>query len=187
MSILYNVTTLRSPLDPGTRVTVQTILQHPDYKSENLGVDVTVLKLTLAIVLSNTARIIPLTFFEPVTPGLPLRVTGWGATREGGSGSRILQVVEVELVSRESCKRSYQGRPIRPIAIDQSMICAGVPSGGKDSCHGDSGGALVRTVFGVKVQVGIVSFGIGCGRQAFPGVYSNVANLQTFIYRAMLA
>lgn len=55
------------------------------------------------------------------------------------------------------------------------MICAGVA--GKDSCQGDSGGAI--TINGT--QVGIVSWGYGCAEEGYPGVYSNVAALADYI------
>lgn len=55
------------------------------------------------------------------------------------------------------------------------MICAGTP--GQDSCQGDSGGPLVVN----GVQVGVVSWGYGCARPGYPGVYSNIANLRGFI------
>jgi len=54
------------------------------------------------------------------------------------------------------------------------MVCAGMPEGGKDSCSGDSGGALVIKKSGK--QVGIVSWGIGCAEKDHPGVYTNVAD-----------
>jgi trypsin len=57
------------------------------------------------------------------------------------------------------------------------MICAGVPGGGKDACQGDSGGPLV---VGSQL-VGIVSWGVGCALANYPGVYSSVASLRTFI------
>lgn len=42
-----------------------------------------------------------------------------------------------------------------------------------DSCQGDSGGPLFHEEGDRLVQVGIVSWGIGC---AFPGVYAEVNN-----------
>jgi len=57
------------------------------------------------------------------------------------------------------------------------MICAGVPEGGKDACQGDSGGPLV---VGGQL-VGIVSWGLSCALPDYPGVYSNVYTLKSFI------
>ena len=57
------------------------------------------------------------------------------------------------------------------------MICAAVPGGGKDFCSGDSGGPLVAG----GLLFGIASWGISCALPYFPGVYSNVANLKSFI------
>lgn len=41
--------------------------------------------------------------------------------------------------------------------------------------QGDSGGPLVCEFNETWVQVGIVSWGIGCGRREFPGVYTEVS------------
>ena len=57
------------------------------------------------------------------------------------------------------------------------MICAGVPGGGKGACQGDSGGPLV---VGGRL-VGIVSWGAGCADARYPGVYSDVATLRSFV------
>ena len=50
--------------------------------------------------------------------------------------------------------------------------------GGQDACQGDSGGPLVETGWingePVEWQVGIVSFGIGCGRPGLGAVYSSI-------------
>lgn len=80
-----------------------------------------------------------------------------------------LQAVEIPFISREECNKSYEG------GITDRMICAGETD--KDSCQGDSGGAA--TVNGV--QVGIVSWGYGCARGDYPGVYSNVMAFFGFI------
>ena len=54
------------------------------------------------------------------------------------------------------------------------MICAGET--GKDSCQGDSGGPVVAGSGDNARQVGIVSWGLGCAQEGYPGVYTNVAN-----------
>ncbi|XP_026666905.1 trypsin-2-like [Ceratina calcarata] len=57
------------------------------------------------------------------------------------------------------------------------MICAGYMQGGKDACLGSSGSPLVAN----DILYGIVSWGQGCGRPNYPGVYSNVANPRSWI------
>merc|ERR1712238_163219 len=58
--------------------------------------------------------------------------------------------------------------------ITNSMICAGLPNGGKDSCQGDSGGPFICRKDGKAVLTGVVSFGIGCALADYPGVYARV-------------
>jgi secreted trypsin-like serine protease len=55
------------------------------------------------------------------------------------------------------------------------MLCAGLKQGGKDTCQGDSGGPLTGGK-GNTVLSGITSWGRGCARPNFFGVYTNVAN-----------
>ena len=112
-------------------------------------------------------------------PGLPATALGWGTTREGGgAGSDELRQVEVPMVSDEACAEAYrqEGERFQP----DSQICAG--AAGRDSCSGDSGGPLiVRDAAGVPRQVGITSYGRGCGRARFPGVYTEVPAIQDFL------
>ena len=57
--------------------------------------------------------------------------------------------------------------------------------GGQDACQGDSGGPLVETgwVNGepVEWQIGIVSFGVGCGRPGLGAVYSSIPYYSNWI------
>nr|XP_039270340.1 complement factor B-like [Styela clava] len=65
--------------------------------------------------------------------------------------------------------------------LDKMFCCkSGNRNRKTDACQGDSGGPVVREVKNVKtgtscwVQIGIVSFGYGCGSK-YPGYYTNVA------------
>ncbi len=103
-------------------------------------------------------------------------VVGWGSTSEGSlSQQRHLRKVQVPAVSDSKCQDIYSDEGYNYVGSD--MICAGELSrGGKDSCLGDSGGPLLKRHESRWVQVGIVSWGVGCGRAGFPGVYTQVSH-----------
>ena len=110
-------------------------------------------------------------------------VMGWGDTDISNHVSTLTDVlleVQVKVISNDECDNSsgsidgsgtYNGR------ITQNMLCA--EANLKDSCQGDSGGPLVTR--DGKLQVGVVSWGIGCASKHFPGVYGMVVFLQRTI------
>ena len=86
------------------------------------------------------------------------------------------QFVRVPVISNDDCNDAYDGD------ITEAMICAGhLGIGGKDACTGDSGGPLVCNHGGKAVITGVVSFGSGCAKPDFPGVYSRVAYVLDWI------
>lgn len=133
------------------------------YNDRTLSHDIGLLRLKNPLRFSK--KIKPVHLAKP-NMKLPkqLLVSGWGAiTESSNKPSEILRGVFVSRVSHKTCRHQFRN----DFPVSRLVICAA--SKGKDACQGDSGGPLVINGF----QYGIVSFGIGCARQAFPGVYTN--------------
>ncbi|MET7423201.1 serine protease [Dactylosporangium sp. NPDC005555] len=106
-------------------------------------------------------------------------IAGWGAAREGGAQQRYLLKATVPFVPDSTCDNSY------PDLIPGDEICAGYAAGGTDTCQGDSGGPMFRrNASNAWIQVGIVSWGNGCARPNYPGVYSQVSTFASAIASA---
>ena len=70
-------------------------------------------------------------------------------------------------VSGRECNKAYGG------FLETNLeVCAG--KRGADTCQGDSGGPMFVTLNGVRRQIGITSFGVGCATAEYPGVYAEV-------------
>ena len=104
-------------------------------------------------------------------------VTGWGDLYEGGVMPDKLMEVLVTLHSDTECREDYGEQ-----AVKESMLCAG--DTGRDACQGDSGGPLVCSSSPGSVPdilCGLVSWGLGCGRENYPGVYTELAYFSQWI------
>merc|ERR1712165_133536 len=101
-------------------------------------------------------------------------------------GKRMHQNIKVntrfytQVWDNAKCKNIYGS--MAPGGITEHMLCAGQK--GQDSCMGDSGGPMVRLQGGSYQQIGIVSWGIGCGKAQFPGVYTRVGFMRSWIDKA---
>ncbi|KAK4315772.1 hypothetical protein Pmani_013010 [Petrolisthes manimaculis] len=112
--------------------------------------------------------------------GLHCSVTGWGRTKEHGSNSDLLQTIRVPVMADKKCQRAY--RKVGPVS--NRMICAGWEHGGMGPCVGDSGGPLqCRARGGPWIQAGITSWGVGCAKPSYPGVYIRVSDYLDWIYK----
>ena len=107
--------------------------------------------------------------------GDSVTVIGLGATETEDAADQLKEV-ELKIVNDTTCDEQYSGAIHR-----KSMLCAADP--GEDACQGDSGGPLI--VLGATaaddVQVGVVSWGEQCGTADKPGVYADVAYLESWI------
>lgn len=150
-------------------------MPHPDYISFDLD-DIMIVRLSSP----STAPIQEINW-NANEPGKNERVKtiGYGVTDESGiEPIANLREVTVNNVNMLRCKLQYKGTGLH--ISTKSMICAGTRKGGKDSCQGDSGGPLFDKHMN---QVGIVSFGEGCGNAKYPGVYTRISYYKDFIER----
>nr|ASL24503.1 serine protease cSP [Pacifastacus leniusculus] len=115
--------------------------------------------------------------------GTSLTVVGWGRTTfDSRTLSDVPMEARVPVVNTRTCNTNYQAAQGDKPVVDQRHLCAG--SASKDSCSGDSGGPLnYKGSSGKYYIVGIVSFGVGCARPEFPGVYTRVSSFIDWIVR----
>ncbi|KAL7734068.1 hypothetical protein ACLKA6_011753 [Drosophila palustris] len=140
----------------------------PDYTPSNFDMDVAILQLTTSAPLtSGQVATIALCRTPPSTNAY-VRISGWGVTRENNRDPAAqVRTTNVRVLSHLECQLAYAGQA----KLSDSMLCAAI-RGIRDSCSGDSGGPLVY-----RGQVcGIVSWGFGCARAAYPGVYTSLAS-----------
>ena len=102
-------------------------------------------------------------------------VSGFGQMEYNNVNSvpTYLQQVHVETIPNRICTSpDWYGSFVNP----EIQICAGLESGGKDSCQGDSGSPLIYydDVYERWFLVGIVSTGEECAKAKRPGIYTRV-------------
>lgn len=158
---------LRDSTEDSETIGIDWETQHPAYNPVSLDNDYMMVKL------KRSSTKTPVTLDDGsarLRIGTDVTVMGWGTTSYQGSSSHLLLEVTLDVVSNLECNMNYNGD------ITSNMICAS--RRGKDSCQGDSGGPLI--VKGANatedVQVGIVSWGVGCANPSYAGVYARVSS-----------
>jgi len=162
---------------------VSSITIHPDYRANDLCNDLALITLTGT---ANTDQVNVGLSCLPNSSDIYLVndcvVTGWG--KDAFSATYFnsqLKKVRVPLVSHSTCQTKLQAARLgNNFRLDTSMLCAGQT--GSDACTGDGGGPLLCPLSSDPaklVQVGIVSWGLGCGDT--PGVYTDVGRFTKWI------
>eukprot|EP00072_Mus_musculus_P048530 XP_006524976.1 PREDICTED: serine protease 41 isoform X2 [Mus musculus] len=115
-------------------------------------------------------------------------VTGWGVLQEDLKPlppPYHLREVQVSILNNSRCQELFEIFSLHHL-ITKDVFCAGAEDGSADTCSGDSGGPLVCNMDGLWYQIGIVSWGIGCGRPNLPGIYTNVSHYYNWIETMMI-
>jgi len=171
----------------GEFVVTGTKLSHPNYNDVNLANDLCIIEVPNLLAAAPSADSFQAACLAESRPehGRRVYTAGWGAIAEGAWGSETLKDAGLWYMSNEYCEGTSNGA----YGIQQNMICAGVPDfdgdgitdGGQDACQGDSGGPLVVLENGVPLLIGATSWGIGCARPNYPGVWASVPDNMEWI------
>lgn len=101
------------------------------------------------------------------------------------AGSNDMMKVVLDIISNDDCGEAFSSEKINlKDGLKDSMICAGVLSGGKDTCQGDSGGPLqviLEKPYCMYSIIGVTSFGKFCGYANSPAVYTKIFNFLPWI------
>ena len=145
------------------RVHVVSVRIHPAFDPTTLANDLALLELARPV--GGAAQL------DDGTAGLagsPAMALGWGSTTATAAGDfpDAMRQTAIGVEPDSACAAVYGD------GYDAAtMLCAGVPQGGRDTCQGDSGGPLVAGDPGSGIVIGFTSFGGTCGQPGAPGAY----------------
>ncbi|XP_053996961.1 transmembrane protease serine 9-like [Hylaeus anthracinus] len=154
---------------------VSAVIRHRNFDMNSYNHDVALLRLRKSVKFSKSIKPVCLPQKGTDPAGKEGTVVGWGRTSEGGMLAGIVNEVQVPILSLSQCRMMKY----RANRITDNMLCAG--RGSQDSCQGDSGGPLLVHEGDRLEIVGIVSWGVGCGRPGYPGVYTRVTRYLKWI------
>lgn len=169
----------------GDEVEVEIEMMHPDYDSDTTNNDFMLLFLTRPT--HEEVDLVQVSL-DNIPEDISVTVMGWGDThpdRDIENPANELMEVQVTTISNDECDESESDENGWDYdyneQITENMMCA--KDNGEDSCQGDSGGPLIIRSGSGDIQVGVVSWGVGCAHQDFPGVYARVSAQYDWIRR----
>ncbi|CAI6360877.1 unnamed protein product [Macrosiphum euphorbiae] len=171
------------PLD----VPIKRIINHEGYDSKKIINNLAILVLKNSVTFNELIQPICLPTILDMnnvekSKNIPF-VVGWGSInavpQKNEKNSTSLMEVQIPISNITECKQTYSNYKS---VIDDRVLCAGYPEGGKDSCRGDSGGPLMWSKRNQFYLIGIVSYGFNeCGDPGHPGVYTKVTSYMDWI------
>ena len=160
--------------------TIDEIFIRNDFIKRTFNNDLALIKLKKEIIYNDYVRPVCLPTRDRSYNGQNTTVVGWGKKSEGGQPADVLMEVVVPVITQKKCRRHTR---YRPSEITENMMCAGYDEGVLDACQGDSGGPMIwrSDLDDAYTQIGIVSWGQGCARKGYPGVYTRLGRYVDWI------
>ena len=128
------------------------IISHPDYDPKTLQNDLGMIKFPNSVVFDKTIRPIDLPKGSDDFVGENGVASGWGDFDFTNQISPILRYANLKVIENSECRNEF------PDIIYDSTMCAS-DIGNVGTCHGDSGGPFTVRRIGLRILVGITSFG----------------------------
>jgi len=172
LSILEGTASL---LDTTPRLAVDQVVVHCEWTAMNHDSDIALLHLSSDL---KSTPIVSVGLDEAgLADGVMVRVSGWGLlSPDEDVRTDDLYAADVPYVLSQTCS---QNKSYGPNKVTANMLCAGKE--GQDTCTGDSGGPATISINGLRVLVGIASWGDGCGVVDKPGVYTRVSRFRPWV------
>ena len=154
---------------------VTEIVHHENFNVATLENDIALLFLEKPFDFTPFVQPICLPSIKIDLTNKPCYSSSWG--RHAGQKTNSLRKIKLPIVDHESCEFSLRTKMGQSFTLHSSFLCAGGELF-KDTCKGDGGSPLVCKLYDGEpeyyYQVGIVAWGIGCGTEGIPGIYTNV-------------
>lgn len=113
---------------------IESFIAHEKYRSRTKENDIAVIKLGRTVPFTEPQKIRPACLWQSENLDQTTTIAaGFGYTQYSGAISNELMKVQIDIVSNALCKKVYEDERL---SIDQRHICAGVLSGGRDTCQG---------------------------------------------------
>lgn len=160
----------------GLRVRGIRLLRHPQFDPPKFHNDIAIVMVEQDFHFGTKVRPICLPTHPVDIFNKDVIVAGWGYLEQDGRAANNLRYTLVKVLPNARCAKKFIRTGYRP----DIMYCA--YRFNTDACQGDSGGPLMtQQENGRYLQVGIVSYGIGCALEDMPGVYARLDALMPWL------
>lgn len=148
---------------------VQHCYVHEEFDPITLNNDIAICVLHEQATFTSTVQPIQLSMIYEM-PNTPVQIAGTGRTFEVMNGqSSVLKYTDLMTIPNAKCQRFFPRDSFPPSKIcTQSSIGASV-------CKGDSGSALMKTVYGIQIGVVSASAKGGC-EVGLPNIFTKISS-----------